>query len=80
MEREGIQAKDLAQEIGVTANAMTNLRKSKMPRIDGKRLNSLILGLNNLKRDGSRLIILKDVLEFSCTPEELCKVDTSVKE
>lgn len=78
MDREGIQAKTLAQEIGVTANAMTNLRGSEMPRINGERLNSLILGLNKLRRADSKLITLTDVIEFSLTPDEMSEVGISV--
>ncbi|MFG6094384.1 XRE family transcriptional regulator [Leptolyngbyaceae cyanobacterium CCMR0082] len=78
MDREGIQAKALAQEIGVTANAMTNLRGSEMPRINGERLNGLILGLNKLRRADSKLITLTDVIEFSLTPDEMSEVGISV--
>jgi len=36
---EGNKVKDLAKEMGITANSITNLRRPDMPRIDGDTLN-----------------------------------------
>ena len=42
MARHDVSGKDLAGELGVSENAITNLRKAKkMPRIDGDRLDKI---------------------------------------
>lgn len=52
MARYQIKAIDLAQEIGVSANAVSNLRKgNSMPRLDGDSLNRLCNALNKLAID-----------------------------
>lgn len=49
MARYHIKAIDLAKEMGVSANAVSNLRKSDtMPRLDGDSLNNLCNALNKL--------------------------------
>lgn len=49
MARYHIKAVDLAKEMGISANAVSNLRKSDtMPRLDGGSLNSLCNALNKL--------------------------------
>ena len=45
----GIKTKDLAEQVGITAGALSNLRRSQtMPRIDGNRLTDLINGINTI--------------------------------
>ncbi len=49
MARYHIKAVDLAKEMGISANAISNLRKSDtMPRLDGDSLNKLCNALNKL--------------------------------
>lgn len=49
MARYHIKAVDLAKEMGISANAISNLRKSDtMPRLDGESLNNLCNALNKL--------------------------------
>jgi len=52
MARYNIKAIDLAQEMGISANAVSNLRKGNtMPRLDGDSLNKLCNALNKLALD-----------------------------
>lgn len=49
MARYRIKAVDLAKEIGVSPNSVSNLRNSEsMPRLDGSSLNNLCNALNKL--------------------------------
>jgi DNA-binding Xre family transcriptional regulator len=49
MARYRIKAKDLAKELGISSNAVSNLRLSEsMPRLDGDSLNNLCNALNKL--------------------------------
>ena len=49
MARYHIKAVDLAKEMGISANAVSNLRKGDtMPRLDGGSLNKLCNALNKL--------------------------------
>jgi DNA-binding Xre family transcriptional regulator len=49
MARYRIKAVDLAEEIGVSPNSVSNLRNSEsMPRLDGSSLNNLCNALNKL--------------------------------
>lgn len=75
MEQQGIQAKALAAEMGISSTAVTNLRGSAMPRIDGEKLNHLLLVLNRMRRADSPLITLEDLIEFSLSPEELKRLE-----
>ena len=71
MERNGIRAGDLAREMGVSANAVTNWRGVTMPRFDGDRLNQLVISLNKLRRAGAELITPSDLIGFALSPEEM---------
>ncbi|MCC5640774.1 helix-turn-helix transcriptional regulator [Nostoc sp. CHAB 5844] len=62
MARHNIKARDLASEMGVSANSVSNLRNARtMPRLDGEILNNLCEALNRLAQD----------LEGEITPSEL---------
>ena len=74
MDRHGIRATDLAESMGISKNAVSNLRGVDMPRLDGDRLNSLVLSLNQLRRHGSTLITPSDLIGFSLTPDEMKKL------
>lgn len=78
MDRHGIQAKDLADELGVSRNAVSNLRGVDMPRIDGARLNDLLLALNKMRRADSKLITPVDLIEFTLGMDELKGVNVNV--
>jgi DNA-binding Xre family transcriptional regulator len=52
MARYNIKAIDLAKEMSISANAVSNLRKGNtMPRLDGDSLNNLCNALNKLALD-----------------------------
>lgn len=70
MDSHRIQAKELADRMDLSQNALSNLRKGEMPRIDGDRLNSLLLNLNQLRREGSPVIGVTDLIEFSLSLDE----------
>lgn len=78
MDRHGIQAKDLADELGISRNAVSNLRGVDMPRIDGDRLNNLLLALNKMRRADSQLITPVDLIEFTLGMDELKGVNINV--
>lgn len=71
MDSHGIRATDLAERMQVSKNAVSNLRGSDMPRIDGARLNSLVLALNGLRRANSDIITPSDLIQFSLNPDEM---------
>lgn len=67
MARYHIKNVDLANEIKISPNAVSNLRGSKtMPRIDGERLNSVCNGLTWIcQRAGENVVITPaDLIEF----------------
>ncbi|MGH2413545.1 MAG: helix-turn-helix domain-containing protein [Microcystaceae cyanobacterium] len=52
MARYNVKATDLAKEMGISANSVSNLRKGNtMPRLDGDSLNKLCNALNKLALD-----------------------------
>ncbi len=71
MEQRRLKATDLASTLGISNNAIANLRKNEMPRMTEERLNQLMLGLNKLLSPGEPPIKLSDVVQFSLSPEEL---------
>lgn len=71
MDTYEIRASDLATKMDVSKNAVSNWRGNEMPRFDGKRLNELLIALNQLRRSGSELIQLNELFQFSLTPEEM---------
>ncbi len=66
MARYQIKAIDLAREIDVSANAVSNLRKgNSMPRLDGESLNRLCNALNNLAIDLDEEITPMTLIEYT---------------
>ncbi len=64
MARHRVLAKDLADFVGISKNAMSALRKSdSMPRIDGKRLEQLCVGITQLSKIGEK-VTPYDLLEY----------------
>lgn len=62
MARYNVKAIDLAREMGVSNNAVSNLRKADtMPRIDGETLNKICLSLQRLSRED---VTISDLVEF----------------
>jgi DNA-binding Xre family transcriptional regulator len=52
MARYSIKAVDLAKEMGISTNSVSNLRRGNtMPRLDGDSLNNLCNALNKLALD-----------------------------
>ncbi len=71
MDSHGISATSLAESLGVSKNAVSNLRGVEMPRMNGDRLNSLVLALNELRRANTDLITPSDLIQFSLTTDEM---------
>ncbi|EAZ88697.1 helix-turn-helix domain-containing protein [Crocosphaera chwakensis] len=71
MESYGIKAGDLARVMGVSNNAISNLRSTRMPRLTEGTLNELLIGLNSLRPQGKPIIEPKDLIKFSLTPDEI---------
>jgi putative transcriptional regulator len=68
MARHRVKAKDLAKQIGLSANALSSLRNAeKMPRIDGDRLETLCVGITKLSKLGER-VTPHNLIEY--IPEE----------
>lgn len=64
MAKHRVLAKDLAEFIGVSSNAISNLKKSEdMPRVDGKRLEQLCVGITKLSKIGGN-ITPHDLIEY----------------
>ncbi|WP_299492123.1 helix-turn-helix transcriptional regulator [Acaryochloris sp. IP29b_bin.137] len=62
MARYRIKGVDLAEEMGMSTNSISNLRKAdSLPRIDGHTLNSLCMSLRRLSRVD---ITPTDLIEF----------------
>lgn len=71
MDRHGITTSALAKMMGISGNSISNMRKSEMPRISGERLNQLIMCINILRKPGTRLVRLDDLIVLSYTTEEM---------
>ncbi len=70
MARYRIKGGDLALFMGVSDNAISNLRKARtMPRIDGNRLTQLCDGLNELAKDSEKIITPTDLIEYNFRQE-----------
>ncbi|MEH2294020.1 helix-turn-helix domain-containing protein [Nostoc sp.] len=66
MARYDIKAGDLANELNLSANSVSNLRKAKtMPRLDGHSLNNLCNALNRLAHDLDRQITPFDLIDYT---------------
>lgn len=52
MQAHGISPTDLATEMKTSRNAISKMRKNYMPRMDGEKLNNLLIALNALRRPG----------------------------
>ncbi len=64
MARHRVLAKDLADFIGISSNAVSNLRKSdNMPRVDGERLEQLCVGITKLSKIGQK-VTPYDLIEY----------------
>ena len=74
-----IKPSDLAKEMGLSKNAISNLRSTTMPRLTEQRLNDLLLGLNRLRPRSVPIIEPKDLICFSLTPAELLYLDNQVE-
>lgn len=62
MARYRVKGVDLAEEMGISTNSISNLRKADtLPRIDGHTLNSLCMSLRRLSRAD---ITSADLIEF----------------
>lgn len=65
MARHRVSGKELADEIGISANAVSALRKAEtMPKINGERLDQIAAALTKLSRTGG-LVRGVDLLENS---------------
>jgi len=70
MARHNIKAIDLAREMGVDTNTVSNLRVAEtMPRINGERLNELCYHLNRLRGIPDELISPATLIEYEPEPE-----------
>lgn len=66
MARYKIKAIDLAKEMDVSANSVSNLRKgNSMPRLDGESLNNLCNALNKLALDLDEEITPVTLIEYT---------------
>ena len=65
MARYDIKGMDLAKELDVSTNTVSNLRKAKtMPRLDGDQLNLLLDALNKLATDKDEVISHVTLIEY----------------
>lgn len=64
MARCGIRPTELAEEMGVSPTAISNLRKRNMPRLTEETLNKLCHALNKLSLEET-LITPGDLIEYT---------------
>lgn len=62
---------DLAKELGISRTAVTNMRGDQMPRLNGERINQIIVALNCLIPADEDPIGASDLLGFGLTVTEL---------
>ena len=82
MARYRIKAIDLAKEIGVSPNSVSNLRNSEsMPRLDGSSLNNLCNALNKLAINLEEEITPFTLIDYTrdSEPEPLISSDEHLK-
>jgi DNA-binding Xre family transcriptional regulator len=82
MARYRIKAVDLAEEIGVSPNSVSNLRNSEsMPRLDGSSLNYLCNALIMLAINLEEVITPITLIDYTrdCEPEPTINSDKRVK-
>lgn len=70
MKANNISVADLAERIGVSTNAVINMRKREMPRINGERLNQIIVTLNAMRKKGKKRIQVQDLIVLTFTMDE----------
>lgn len=75
MDKHGITTSALAELMGVSSNSISNMRKSEMPRLNGERLNQLVMCINQMRKPGTRLVELDDLIVLSYTTAEM-KIST----
>jgi putative transcriptional regulator len=69
MARHRVAAKDLAEFMDISTNAVSGLRKAEtMPRIDGERLEQICIAVTRLSKIGEP-VTPYDLLEY--IPEEV---------
>jgi putative transcriptional regulator len=79
MARHRVKGKDLAEYLGVSANAISGLRKAEiMPEIGGQRWEHICLGINKLSKIGE-IISPLDLIEY-ITDEEIPTARESSKD
>jgi putative transcriptional regulator len=79
MARHRVKGKDLAEYLGVSANAISGLRKASiMPEIGGQRWEYICLGINKLSKIGE-IISPLDLIEY-IPDEEIPTNRESVKD
>ncbi|WP_049783931.1 helix-turn-helix domain-containing protein [Acaryochloris marina] len=71
MQANGISPTDLAAEMKISRNAISKMRKHYMPRMDGEKLNNLLISLNTLRKPGKRPIRVSHLIVESYTLEEM---------
>ncbi|MBD6620527.1 helix-turn-helix transcriptional regulator [Komarekiella sp. 'clone 1'] len=80
MARHNIKARDLADEMSVSANSVSNLRNSRtMPRLDGEILNNLCEALNRLAQDLEGEISPSDLISYVRGPNPVVDENYEIK-
>ncbi|MBD2512642.1 MULTISPECIES: helix-turn-helix domain-containing protein [Nostoc] len=80
MARHNIKARDLAAEMGVSANSVSNLRNARtMPRLDGEILNNLCECLNRLAQDLEGEITPSDLISYARGPNPVVDENYEIK-
>lgn len=80
MARHNIKARDLADEMGVSANSVSNLRNARtMPRLDGEILNNLCEALNRLAQDLEGEITPTDLITYVRGPNPVVDETHEIK-
>lgn len=75
MNREGIGTKDLAKRMKLTVRWAQKTRAPVMPGMNQERLEDLLMALNVLRKPGSDIIRIQDLIAFSLTPEQIKQME-----
>ncbi|ABW33236.1 helix-turn-helix domain-containing protein [Acaryochloris marina] len=65
-----ISVPQLAARLGISENAVINMRRSEMPRINGERLNQIIVALNAMRKKGKKRIQVQDLIVLTFSMDE----------
>lgn len=71
MSANKLSVAEMAKRLGISQTAVIKLRRSDMPRINGDRLNQIIMALNATRKKGKPPIGVSDLIVLAFTVNEV---------